>query len=149
MTFPCMWLSFICSALNDDINHIIAAFRERYFCLLPALRHFPLFLHPVDDVQHIFPANICCCSLSIRSPISSCNDDHHMMFDVLIELLFRVSIFIAFFTHSRRQLPSHRNRYGNWIHFNYSFNGFRSEEKKCSLVEIWMGTFSINQNLIA
>lgn len=45
MTFPCMWLSSMCSSLNDDINHIIAAFTRKIFLPFDFTR-FSLFLHP-------------------------------------------------------------------------------------------------------
>lgn len=85
---------------------------------------------PSGDVQHI-SLNICCVTFPWYANFSLCsNDDSRMLFDVLIELLFRVSIFIAVFPHSQHDMGSAKNgASGNRIHFIYSLNWLRASKK--------------------
>lgn len=100
MTFPCMWLCDAAISLNDDINLPFATtWTEKVIFAFLTLRDFS---SGVRCATHF--SNICCTSLyfwyaNFVAFLPAIVDDSRTLFDVLIGLLFSVSIFNAMFTY--------------------------------------------------
>lgn len=162
--FPCMWLFSIYKSLDDDINHIIACIQEKDIFAFQLLRDFLCF--SIRQMCNTFFSGICCVSffftfISFDSPIFvECFLlwwwRLHMLFDVLIELSFRVSIFDAFYLgveisgKIRQKKRKKKKQVWKFNSFQLHFRLTSSGGRKICKFEIWMILFFIiNWHLIA